>query len=60
MKCRKCHGRVLLDRIFTDNKNYETACLLCGDRQFVSKNSELGQWLEEKERIRMQVGVIDR
>jgi len=42
-----------LDRTFSDNKNYELFCILCGDRRFVSKASELGQWLKKKEAERM-------
>lgn len=53
MECRRCSGRVFLDRTFSDNKNYELFCILCGDRRFVSKSSELGTWLEKKESERM-------
>jgi hypothetical protein len=53
MECRRCNGRVFLDRTFSDNKNYELFCILCGDRRFVSKASELGQWLKKKEAERM-------
>lgn len=53
MECRKCNGRVFLDRVFSDNKNYELYCILCGDRRFVSKSSELGKWLGVKEAERM-------
>lgn len=55
MTCRRCGGRTFLDRIFSDNKNYETYCLLCGDRRFIQKSSEFGQWLvamEQKFRAR--------
>lgn len=58
MECRRCNGRVFLDRTFSDNKNYELFCLLCGDRRFVSKASELGQWLETKEKARMSAKVL--
>lgn len=53
MNCRRCKGRVFLDRVFTDNKNFETYCVLCGDREFVPKNSEFGQWLSKMESGRM-------
>jgi hypothetical protein len=58
MECRRCNGRVFLDRTFSDNKNYELFCLLCGDRRFVSKSTELGKWLQVKERKRMQASVL--
>jgi hypothetical protein len=49
MKCRKCNGRVFLDRVFTDNKNFELYCILCGDRRFIDKQSEMGNWLGKME-----------
>lgn len=49
MKCRRCSGRVFLDRVFSDNKNFETSCILCGDRMFIAKETELGRWLTKKE-----------
>lgn len=49
MKCRKCNGRVFLDRIFTENKNFETYCILCGHREFISKDTEFGKWLTKQE-----------
>lgn len=49
MKCKKCTGRVFLDRTFSDNQSFETYCMMCGDRKFISKDSEFGRWLSEKE-----------
>lgn len=60
MKCRKCNGRVFLDRVFSDNKNFETSCLLCGDRRFIGKETEEGQWLERLEQRRMAAGSLSR
>lgn len=40
---------MFLDRVYTDNKNFELYCLMCGGREFVSKSSRLGKWLERKE-----------
>ena len=58
MECNRCKGRMFLDRVFSDNKNYETFCIMCGDRKFVSKSSELGQWLTKKEAARLKSGVL--
>jgi DNA-directed RNA polymerase subunit RPC12/RpoP len=49
MKCTRCSGRLILDRVFTDNKNFETACIHCGDRKYIDKGSETGLWLAKKE-----------
>ena len=58
MKCRKCTGRVLLDRVFTENKNFEVYCIMCGDRKFIDKGSELGTWLSKQEQLRLHAGVL--
>lgn len=49
MKCRRCNGRVFVDRTFTENRNYETFCILCGDRRFINKGTVLGKWIHEME-----------
>jgi DNA-directed RNA polymerase subunit RPC12/RpoP len=48
MICTRCSGRLFLDEVFSDNTSYEVACLHCGDRKFVSKNTEFGQWLGKR------------
>lgn len=58
MECRRCNGRVFLDRTFSDNKNYELFCILCGDRRFVNKGTELGKWLEAREQERMLARIL--
>jgi hypothetical protein len=45
MRCMKCKGRLFLDHVSADNRNLEVYCVLCGDRKFVSKSTELGKWL---------------
>lgn len=49
MICEKCQGRMFVDRTFTENRNYEVFCIICGSRKFVSKNTELGKWIHKKE-----------
>jgi hypothetical protein len=49
MNCQRCNGRMFLDRVFSDNKNFEVYCILCGDRKFVSKGTEFGTWLSQVE-----------
>lgn len=58
MKCKKCSGRVFLDRVFSDNKNFETSCIICGDRRFIGKETELGVWLTKMETIRQNAGSL--
>lgn len=52
MKCRRCNGRIFLDRVFSDNKNFETSCIICGDRRYIGKDTETGEWLAKKEKER--------
>jgi hypothetical protein len=50
MKCKKCNGRVFVDRVFSQKLHIELFCLLCGKRWMVNKDrSPLGRWLEQKE-----------
>lgn len=58
MKCSKCGGRTFLDRAFSENMNYESSCLLCGDRQYIGKDTELGKWLTKKEKARQHASVL--
>lgn len=60
MKCRKCNGKVFLDRVFSDNKNFEIYCILCGGREFISKESGLGKWLTQKEKERLLARSLAR
>jgi hypothetical protein len=49
MYCKKCSGFMLLDRVFSANRNYEVACILCGVRKFVGKDTSFGKWLHKRE-----------
>lgn len=40
IKCERCQGKVFVDLTFTENRNYETFCLMCGDRKFVGPGDE--------------------
>lgn len=40
---------MLLERMFSENKEFEISCIICGGREFVSKGSELGKWLVKME-----------
>lgn len=42
-------GRMFVDRVFSENRNYEVVCLNCGTRRFVAKNTRFGQWLDNRE-----------
>lgn len=40
LSCTRCNGKVFVDFTFTDNKDYETFCIICGDRKFVSSDDD--------------------
>lgn len=48
---------MFVDRTFTENRNYEVFCIICGARKFISKNSLLGKWLNKKEVARETASV---
>lgn len=51
MTCRKCDGRVFVDRVFSQKLHMELFCIMCGKRWMVNKDtSAFGRWLEQKDR----------
>ena len=50
LKCKKCSGRVFIDRVFSQKSHIELFCILCGKRWMLDKErTVLGRWLLEKE-----------
>jgi hypothetical protein len=56
MLCKKCGGRVFVDRQYTSVDHLETFCILCGTRNFFHPPSQSleGRWLLEKEKSRVK------
>jgi hypothetical protein len=56
MLCKKCNGRVFIDRQYSNIDHIETFCILCGKRNFFHPPSESleGRWLLEKEKSRVK------
>lgn len=51
MWCKKCSGRVFVDRVFSQKLHAELFCILCGRRWMVNKETNaLGRWLDQKDR----------
>lgn len=51
MWCKKCQGRVFIDRVFSQKLRIELYCLACGKRWFVKKDGNaFGQWLNNQEK----------
>ena len=59
MTCKKCKGRVLLDRQYTSLMHMETYCIACGLRSFFHppRESEQGRWLLAKELSRAKLTI---
>jgi hypothetical protein len=50
MSCKKCGGRVFVDRVFSQKLHVELFCIMCGKRWMINKDrSALGRWLEQRE-----------
>lgn len=50
--CKKCGGRVFVDRVFSQKLHMELFCIMCGKRWMINKEtSVLGKWLERKEML---------
>lgn len=55
MKCKKCNGRVFVDRVFSQKLHIELFCIMCGKRWMVNKDtSSLGKWLEQREKRQLK------
>jgi hypothetical protein len=53
MWCKKCGGRVLVDRVFTTDNHIEVFCFSCGKRVIFNHPTNIGGfalWLLEKEK----------
>lgn len=50
MFCKKCNGRVFVDRVFSQKLHVELFCIMCGKRWMINKDTNaLGRWLEQKD-----------
>ena len=50
MWCKKCSGRVFVDRVFSQKLHIELFCILCGQRWMINREtSRFGKWLEKRE-----------
>ena len=50
MYCKKCNGRVFIDRVFSQKLHIELFCIACGKRWMLNKETNaLGRWLDRQE-----------
>jgi hypothetical protein len=51
MSCKRCNGRVFIDRVFSQKLHTELFCILCGKRWMINKETNaFGRWLEKTDR----------
>lgn len=51
MNCKKCKGRVFVDRVYSQNLRVELFCILCGKRWMVKRDNRFGAWLAKREEM---------
>jgi hypothetical protein len=51
MFCKKCSGRVFVDRVYSQNLRIEFFCVLCGKRWMIRRDNEFASWVAEKEKL---------
>lgn len=50
MNCKKCSGRVFVDRAFSEKKHIELFCIMCGARWMLDKEKNgFAGWLMKLE-----------
>lgn len=57
LKCKKCNGKIFVDRIFTQYDHLEIFCINCGYRKIFHPPSQFGkmvQWLDQIEKALMK------
>lgn len=55
MNCKKCGGRIFVDRVFSQKLHVELFCVMCGKRWMINKDtSPLGRWLENLEKTKLK------
>lgn len=54
INCKRCKGRIFIDRQYTSQMHIETYCVRCGERKFYHppQDSREGRWLLLNEKYR--------
>jgi hypothetical protein len=57
--CKKCKGKIFIDRQYSQINHLETYCIGCGLRTFYHPPAESkeGKWLLEKELLRAKLTI---
>lgn len=59
LKCKKCKGKVFVDRVHSSHDHLELFCIICGNRKMFHPPSKFGnsiKWLKDLENQRTMTG----
>jgi hypothetical protein len=61
LNCKKCNGKMFIDRQYTSIDHLETYCISCGTRVFFHppSASQEGKWLLRKEQLRAKSTIAN-
>ena len=48
-KCKKCTGRVFVDRVYAQTLRVELFCVMCGKRWMIKRDNRFGAWIAKRE-----------
>ena len=49
LNCKKCAGRVFVDRVYSQDLRVELFCILCGKRWMIRIENRFAKWVAKKE-----------
>jgi len=59
MVCKKCNGKVMIDRVFSEKQHLELACIICGTRWMLDKEKDrFASWLISHEEKLAKVSAV--
>jgi len=58
MWCKRCSGRVFVDRVYSQKLRIELYCVLCGNRWMIRRETRFGTWLSKiEENLHNSLGI---
>ena len=58
LRCTKCSGRMLVDRVFLSYDHLEIYCLMCGKREMYNhpnNHGDVARWIMKVEKARAKI-----
>ena len=58
MKCKRCKGRVFVDRVYSQNLRVEFFCIMCGKRWMIRRDNRFASWVaRQEEKVQHGYGI---